>query len=217
MSRSFLIPEPIAQYLDKTFLREPDVLKRLRDETAAMPNAGMQIGPDQGAFMAFLIHLTGAKRYLEVGVFTGYSSTVVALALPDHGQVVACDVSEEFTATARRYWKEAGVDHKVDLRIAPALQTLDTLVRQEERFDLCFIDADKTNYLAYYESAVGLVRPGGLILIDNVLWSGAVADPSNQEADTEAIRQVNERVATDQRVDAVLLPIGDGLTLARVK
>jgi len=191
-------------------------LRKLREETASHPRAQMQIAPEQGQFMALLVQLLGARRTLEVGVFTGYSSLAVALALPADGTIVACDVNEEFTAVARRYWKEAGVDNMIDLRLKPALETLRELLaeRRQGTFDMAFIDADKSNYEGYYESAMELVRPGGLILIDNVLWSGRVADPANDDADTKALRALNKKLLTDSRVSLSMLPVADGLTLA---
>jgi caffeoyl-CoA O-methyltransferase len=167
--------------------------------------------------MGLLARLVGAKQCLEIGVFTGYSSLAVALALPKDGRIIACDVSEEWTAIARKYWKKAGVEDKIDLRIGPALGTLDTLIslRQTNRFDMAFIDADKTSYLAYYERCMELVRPGGLIVVDNTLWSGDVADPANQKPDTVALRAFNDALHKDERIDLALLPVGDGVTLAR--
>jgi len=210
------VAEDLAQYIRGVTLREPEILKKLREETAKLPNAMMQIGPEQGQFMGMLIHLLRAKLTLEVGVFTGYSSTVVALALPDDGRVVACDVSEEYTSMARRYWREAGVEHKIGLRLAPAVETLDGLLAEGKSgaFDFAFIDADKENYDRYYERALKLLRPGGLIAVDNVLWHGKVLDQSVQDADTRAIRALNEKLHRDERVLVSLLPIGDGLTLA---
>jgi caffeoyl-CoA O-methyltransferase len=177
----------------------------------------MQIAPEQGQLMAFLVTLTGARRALEVGVFTGYSSLAVALAMPPEGRLVACDVSESWTAVARRYWEEAGVAEKISLRLGPATDTLEALLKdgQAGSFDFAFIDADKENYGRYYDLALELVRPGGLIAIDNVLWGGAVADPAEQDADTQAIRALNARLHHDARIDLTMLPIGDGLTLAR--
>jgi caffeoyl-CoA O-methyltransferase len=176
----------------------------------------MQISPEQGQFMRLLIQLIGAKKTLEVGVFTGYSSLSVALALPADGKIIACDVSEEFTAIARRYWQEARVAEKIDLRLAPALETLDELLAtgQAKTFDFAFIDADKENYDAYYERSLQLIRPGGLIAIDNVLWSGRIADPHIQDESTQAIRALNQKLRNDERVTLSLIPIGDGLTLA---
>ncbi len=204
-------------YVKSVSLREPDILVQLRQETAGLPGAGMQISPDQGQFMALLVQLMGAKKTLEVGVFTGYSSLVTALALPEDGKIVACDVSEEYTAIARRYWENAGVAHKIDLRIAPALETLDHLLAAENSantFDFAFIDADKSNYDAYYERALQLVRVGGLIAIDNVLWSGAVADPAITDNRTEKIRSLNQKLHLDPRISLSLVPVADGLTLA---
>jgi predicted O-methyltransferase YrrM len=210
------VAEDLAQYIRSVTLREPEILKRLREETSKLPNAMMQIGPEQGQFMGMLIRLLGAKLTLEVGVFTGYSSTAVALALPDDGRIVACDVSEEYTSIARRYWREAGVEHKIGLRLAPAVETLDGLLAEGKSgaFDFAFIDADKENYDRYYERALKLLRPGGLIAVDNVLWHGKVLDPSVQDADTRAIRALNEKLHGDERIMVSLLPIGDGLTLA---
>jgi caffeoyl-CoA O-methyltransferase len=201
----------------KTTLREPDVLARLRLETAQLPSGGMQISPEQGQLMGLLVELMGARRCLEVGVFTGYSSTVVALALPADGKVVACDVSDEWTRVARRYWREAGVESKIELHVQPALLTLDALLAQGQAgsFDFAFIDADKTGYDAYYERCLSLLRPGGLVAVDNTLWSGAVADESDQREATRAIRALNLKLAADERVSSCLIPIGDGLYLAR--
>lgn len=209
--------EALHGYLLKTTLREPELLLRLRQETAALPSGGMQISPEQGQLMGLLVELVGARRALEVGVFTGYSSTVVALALPPDGTLVACDVSEEWTGVARRYWREAGVEGKIELHVAPALQTLDTLLARGQggSFDFAFIDADKTGYDAYYERCLSLLRPGGLLAVDNVLWSGAVADESDQREATRAIRALNVKIAADARVTASLIPIGDGLYLTR--
>jgi predicted O-methyltransferase YrrM len=208
--------EPLHAYvLEAT--REPELLSRLRLETAQLPAGGMQISPEQGQLMRLLVELTGARRALEVGVFTGYSSTAVALALPPDGELVACDLSEEWTRIARRYWREAGVESKIQLHLRPALETLDELLAagRAETFDFAFIDADKAGYDAYYERCLALVRPGGLLAVDNCLWSGAVADPAAQDASTRAIRALNSKIATDARVTASLVPIGDGLFLAR--
>lgn len=203
-------------YLKAVSLREPEVLQQLRQETAQHPMGIMQIAPEQGQFMALLVQLMGAKKTLEVGVFTGYSTLAVALALPSDGKVVACDVSEEYTAIARRYWQQAGVAHKVDLHLAPALETLAKLLQngQAGTFDFAFIDADKSNYENYYEKALELVRPGGLIAIDNVLWSGQVADPTVQDNRTKNIRALNQKLHQDPRINLSLVPIADGLTLA---
>ncbi len=218
MSKGTLgLSAPLYEYLLRVSLREPDVLRRLREETATMARAGMQIAPDQGQFMALLVELIGARRTLEVGVFTGYSSLCVALALPPEGRIVACDRNEEWTAVARRYWREAGVADKIDLRLGPALDTLDALIEAGEtgRFDFAFIDADKTEYADYYERILVLLRPGGLVAVDNVLWFGAVADPDKDDEDTTALRAFNEKLRDDERVSLSLLPLADGLTLAR--
>jgi caffeoyl-CoA O-methyltransferase len=203
-------------YLLSASLRESEILQQLREETARLPNAVMQIAPEQGQFMALLVQLLGATKTLEVGVFTGYSSLCVALALPPNGKIVACDVSEEYTTVARRYWEAAGVTDKIDLRLAPALETLDELLASEqaETFDFAFIDADKRNYEGYYERSLQLIRPGGLIAIDNVLWSGRVADPQVHDNSTQALRALNEKLHHDERVTLSLVPIADGLTLA---
>jgi predicted O-methyltransferase YrrM len=215
--RSIVLTDALYEYLLSVSLREPELLARLRQETARQEMARMQISPEQGQFMFLLLRLIGATRCLEIGVFTGYSSLVTALALPEDGRIVACDVSEEWTAVARRYWREAGVEPKIDLRIAPALETLDRLVEAGEtgRFDFAFIDADKESYLSYYERVLQLLRPGGLLAVDNVLWSGRVADPEVSDADTAALRHFNESLHRDERIDLSLVPIGDGLTLAR--
>ncbi|HEY9877883.1 MAG TPA: class I SAM-dependent methyltransferase [Leptolyngbyaceae cyanobacterium] len=206
-------------YLLQHSLREPEILAQLRQETAQHPMAQMQIAPEQGQFMALLVQLMGAQKTLEVGVFTGYSSLVVALALPEQGRVIACDVSEEYTALARQFWQKAGVSHKIDLRIGPAVETLDQMIANGEAgtFDFAFIDADKSSYGTYYEQALQLVRPGGLIAIDNVLWSGRVADPNTQDNRTNTIRNFNDKLHQDERVTISLVPIADGLTLALKK
>jgi predicted O-methyltransferase YrrM len=216
MAGDLLFPQHVYDYMTAVSLRETPLLKRLREETAAHPRGMMQVPPEHGQFMAFLVRLMGAKNALEVGVFTGYSSLSVAMALPDDGRIVACDISEEFTSVARRYWKEAGVEGKIDLRIAPALETLRGLIAEgrQNSFDFAFIDADKTSYSNYYDSAYELVRPGGLIMVDNVLWSGKVADPKETDADTVALRAFNEKVHADGRVFHSMLPVGDGVTLA---
>lgn len=203
-------------YLLSVSLREPEVLRQLRQETANHPMAMMQIAPEQGQFMALLVQLLAATKTLEVGVFTGYSSLCVALALPPNGKIVACDVSEEYTAIARRYWEAAGVADKIDLRLAPALETLDQLLTSGHAgtFDFAFIDADKGNYEEYYERSLQLIRPGGLIVIDNVLWSGRVADSQEQDNRTNKIRALNEKLHQDERITLSLVPIADGLTLA---
>ncbi len=215
-NRTHVLTDELYQYLLDVSLREPEVLRRLREETAAQPRAAMQIAPEQGQFMALLVRLMGARKTLEVGVFTGYSSLSVALALPPEGHLIACDVSEQYTAIARRYWREAGVAGKIDLRLAPALETLDALLADGHAgtFDFGFIDADKKNYDAYYERALHLLRPGGLLAIDNVLWGGKVIDPSITNETVTAIRALNAKLHHDARIHLSLLPIADGLTLA---
>ena len=218
MSRTpIVVTKPVYEYLLSVGVREPEVLARLRDETARLEQANMQIGPDQGAFMRLLVELIGARRCLEVGVFTGYSSLSVALALPPDGTLTACDVSEEWTSIARRYWTEAGVADRVDLRLAPAVETLDALLADGRAgsYDFAFIDADKANYDAYYERSLALLRTGGLLVTDNVLWSGRVADPNDRDPDTEAIRALNARIHADERVTLSMVPVADGLTLVR--
>jgi caffeoyl-CoA O-methyltransferase len=219
MSRQITLTDELLAYLQEVSLREPDALRKLREETAKLPMAGMQISPEQGQFMALLVRMIGARSCLEVGTFTGYSALAVALALPADGRVVCCDVSEEYTAVARRAWASAGVVGKIDLHLAPARVTLDKLRAEGRRgsFDFAFIDADKENYDHYYEAALELVRIGGMIAIDNVLWSGAVIDPKKQDADTKALRALNRKLRDDQRVDISMLPLGDGLTLAQIR
>ncbi len=209
--------ERLQRYLVENTVREAAVLARLRQLTAKMPQASMQIAPEQGQLLQLLVRLIDARRCLEVGTFTGYSALAVALAMPGDGRIVACDVSAEWTAIARRFWAEAGVDSRIDLRLAPALATLDGLLADGHgsSFDFAFIDADKTNYVAYYERVVELLRPGGLLAVDNVLWGGDVADPAVQDTETNAIRALNDRARDDARVDISLVPIGDGLLLAR--
>lgn len=216
-SRNAFLPDDIQRYIEATTLRDEPVLRDLRAETAKMPHAGMQTGADQVQFLQLLVRLIGARRCIEVGVFTGYSALGVALALPDDGKIIACDVSEEYTAVARRYWDRAGVSGKIDLYLAPATETLDDLIRagEEGRFDFAYIDADKTGYDAYYERCLRLLRGNGLITIDNVLWSGEVAKPGATDEDTLALRALNEKIGRDTRVDATLLPIGDGLMVVR--
>jgi predicted O-methyltransferase YrrM len=218
-NRTLTLNDALYDYLLATSVQEPEILTALRRETAEHPMAQMQIAPEQGQLMALLVQLMGAKKALEVGVFTGYSALRVALALPPEGQLIACDVSEEYTAIARRYWQQAGVADKIDLRIAPATETLDQLIAagQGNSFDFAFIDADKSNYPTYYEQALQLVRPGGLIAIDNVLWSGRVADPTVTDNRTAAIRAFNAALYQDDRIVLSLVPIADGLTLALKK
>jgi predicted O-methyltransferase YrrM len=206
-------------YLLEVGVREHEVLRRLREETAALPESGMQIAPEEGAFLALLVRILGARRVLEVGTFTGYSSTAMALALSADGRIVCCDLSKEWTDVARRAWADAGVADRIDLRLGPALDTLEGLLAAGEAgsFDLAFIDADKPNYGGYYEAALRLARHGGVIAIDNVLWSGRVADPEVTDDDTNAIRALNDAIASDDRVDIAMIPLADGLTLARVR
>jgi len=215
--RTLELTDDVYDYLLHCGVRESAALARLREETAALEAARMQISPEQGAFMALLVRLLGATRTLEVGTFTGYSAMAVAETLPENGRVTACDVSEEWTRIAVAAWHAAGLEHKIDLRLAPAMDTLDGLLEDgaADSCDFMFIDADKTNYDGYYERGLRLVRAGGLIAVDNVLWGGRVADPDAHDQDTAAIRALNAKIADDARVDAVLLPIGDGLTLAR--
>jgi predicted O-methyltransferase YrrM len=219
-NQSIGLSDPLYQYLLANSVREPEILAQLRAETAKHPLVNMQISPEQGQLMGLLVQLIGAKKCLEVGVFTGYSSLAVALNLPDDGRIIACDVSDEFTSIARRYWQAAGVSNKIDLHVAPALETLDRLLADGEAgtFDFAFIDADKNNYGAYYDRCFQLVRQGGLILVDNVLWYGRVADPAmDNDKRTQAIKQINQQIYHDDRVQISLIPIGDGLTIARKK
>jgi caffeoyl-CoA O-methyltransferase len=220
MSRTVTAVTPeLAEYVRSVTVREADVLRRLREETASHPRAQMQVTPEQGQLMSLLARLLNARKALEVGVFTGYSALSVALALPPDGRIVACDISEEFTAVARRYWKEAGVDEKIELRLAPALQSLDALLAEGHAgtFDFAFIDADKENYQNYFDRALVLVRRGGIIAIDNVLWHGRLIDPEINDSGTEAIREFNRRLHLDDRVWISMVTIGDGLTLALKK
>lgn len=215
-TKSFFLDDRLYEYLLSVSLRDDPVAARLREETSRLAQSQMQIAPEQAQFLALLVRVAGARRTLDIGVFTGYSALAVARALPEDGRVVALDVSEEWTAIARRYWREAGVADRIDLRIAPALQTLDGLIAEGERatFDFAFIDADKENYGAYYERCLELMRPGGLIAVDNVLWSGSVADSSDHRPETEAIRKFNQLLHCDERIYLSLVPIADGLTLA---
>jgi predicted O-methyltransferase YrrM len=214
-NRTLTLTDDLVEYVRRVGLREHPVLARLREDTARMPNARMQVAPEQGAFMALLVRLTGATRILEIGTFTGYSSTAMALALPEHGRITCLDVSREWTDRAREAWTDAGVADRVELRIGPAAETLTQL--EDDSFDLAFIDADKPGYDAYYAGCLRVVRPGGLILIDNVLQSGRVTDPAADDENVRAIRVLNERIAADERVDFVLLPLADGLTMARIR
>jgi len=214
--RSIQLTGPLYDYLLANSLREPEILRRLREESPWQGSTGMQISPDQGQLMALLVQLLGARRCIEVGTFTGYSALCVALALPADGRLIACDINAETTTIARRFWEEAGVAERIELRLAPALETLDSLIAEgaENTYDFVFIDADKPNYEAYYERALTLLRPGGLMAVDNVLWHGSVIDSSRRDPDTEAIRAFNRKVAADQRVSCSMLPVGDGMTLA---
>lgn len=215
--RTIALTDELYEYLRNVSLREPALLARLREETSRLERANMQIAPEQGQFMALLIELLDVRRALEIGTFTGYSALIVALAMPSDGRLIACDLSEEWTAIGRRYWEEAGVADKIDLRLGPALATLDELLAADaaESFDFVFIDADKTGYDDYYERSLRLLRAGGMIAIDNVLWNGNVYDLSIDDPDTVAIRALNEKLHTDERVSISLVPIGEGLTLAR--
>lgn len=220
MGSSIGLSESLRAYVAEVGLREHPVLATLRQKTATSPRASMQVAPEEAALLALLVRLLGARRVLEVGTFTGYSSTSMALALPPDGRIVCCDVSEEWTAVARQAWADAGVADRCELRIGPAVETLDALLVDAGfgagSFDLAFIDADKPSYDAYYERCVELVRPGGLVTLDNTLWSGRVADPSVSDESTVAIRTLNARIAADPRVEPLIVPVGDGLTIARV-
>jgi len=217
MAHRSLLPQAVDDYLRTVVARESPLQQRLRDETAKLPMGGMQIGADQGVFLAFLVRLIGARNAIEIGTFTGYSALSIASALAPGGRLVCCDVSEEWTAIARRYWAEAGVADRIELHLRPAQETLAELLRKHGpgSFDFAFIDADKTGYDAYYEACLGLLRPGGLIAIDNVLWSGTVADPADQKPDTVALRALTVKIRDDRRVDASLVSLGDGVLLAR--
>ncbi len=218
MSRSTLnVDDRLMDYIREVGVRESPVLEELRKETGEMEAANMQISAEQGQLMRLLAKLTGVERAIEIGTFTGYSAICVAEAMPEDGQLIACDVDEDWTSVAREYWERAGVEDRIDLHLRPAVETIDELLESGEAgtFDFAFIDADKENYDAYYEGCLELLRDGGLIGIDNTLWSGRVADPDEQGESTRAIRAVNDKIADDERVDVSLVPIGDGLTLAR--
>jgi len=219
MAHRSLLPEALDRYLGTVIVHETPVQKRLRAETAKLAEGGMQIGADQGVFLAFLARLIGARRAIEIGTFTGYSALSVASALPPDGRLVCCDVSEEWTSIARRYWAEAGLADRIELRIGPARETLAKLRERDGpgSYDFAFIDADKTGYDAYYEACLELIRAGGLIAIDNVLWSGTVADPADVRPDTVALRTLNAKIRDDRRVDASLVSLGDGVMLVRKK
>ena len=209
--RAPFLPEKVARYIHEHSVREPLVLRELREATKAVPMSGMQIGADQGQFLQLLVQAIGARRCLEIGTYTGYSALAVALALPKDGRIICCDISEEWTAVGKPFWKKAGVEKKIDLRIGPALQTLKGL---KGPFDFVFIDADKPNYANYYEACLPLVRRGGIIAIDNTLWSGWVAEKDRSDADTVALRAFNDKLHRDDRVALSMLPLGDGVTLA---
>ena len=214
---SFGVPDDIHAYILRHGVREPAIFRRLREETAALPQAGMQIAPDQGALLAMLVGIIEPRRAIELGTFTGYSSLAIATAMPPDGVLVCCDVSDEWTSVARRYWAEAGVTERIDLRLGPALETLDALLAggASGTFDFAFIDASKREYPDYHERIVQLLRPGGLAVYDNVLWGGDVIDESQVDADTVGIRRLNERIGLDERVEVSMISVGDGLTLAR--
>ena len=211
------LPPDLHAYLVRYGVRELEILRRLREETASLPQHDMQIAPEQGALMALLVRLSGARRAIELGTFTGYSSLAVVLAMPPDGTIVCCDISDEWTAVARRYWAEAGVADRVELRLAPALETLDALLAggAAGSFDFAFIDASKEDYPDYHERIIQLLGQGGLAIYDNVFWDGDVIDDSKTDPDTVGVRRLNERLATDERVTISMIPVGDGLTLAR--
>lgn len=215
-TRTLSMSDALVEYLLAVSPPEPELLSRLRAETARLLDSGMQIAPEQGHFLRLLVRLTGATRCLEVGTFTGYSALVTASALPPEGRLICCDISKEYTDIALRYWDEAGLTHKIALRLGPALDSLTDLLDSDGpgSFDFAFIDADKENYVSYYERCMELIRPGGLIAVDNVLWGGAVIERARTDADTAGVRALNEQVCADERVTAAMVPIGDGLTLA---
>jgi predicted O-methyltransferase YrrM len=216
-SRRTLLPEQVERYVFDEMSRETPLQRQLRAETAALPGSQMQIGPDQGALLAMLVRLIGARRTLEIGVYTGYSSLAVASALPEDGKLIACDMDPNYTKVARRYWEQAGLSKRIELRLGPALATLDKLLKEggADTFDFAFIDADKREYDAYYEACLRLVRAGGLIAIDNVLWGGTVADPAETDPETAAIRALNRKIREDSRVEACFLTVGDGVYVVR--
>lgn len=216
-TRTFTLSSQLYDYLLEVSLREPELLRELRTRTAALEDSRMQISPEQGQFMGLLTKIAGVTNAIEIGVFTGYSTLSIALALPDQGRLVACDIDENATTIARQFWQRCGVEHKIDFRLGPGIETLDSLLAQGRAgdFQLAFIDADKENTPVYYEKLLELLQPGGLVLVDNTLWSGRVADPDNQDKDTNAIRAFNSALKSDERVDISLVPIGDGLTMAR--
>jgi predicted O-methyltransferase YrrM len=216
MAKRTLLTGALDDYAIANWLRDSDLKRRLREETKRLPTAGMQIAADQGQFMALMTRAIGARHAIEIGVFTGYSALSVAEALPPDGKLIACDVSTEWTSIGKRYWRESGLDHKIDLRIGPALDTLDALLRESQagKFDMAFIDADKSNYDGYYERCLLLLRTGGLMMFDNVLWGGRVAAAETGSEDTQALRALNAKLHDDQRIDLALVPLGDGITLA---
>ncbi len=219
MNKTPLISADLERYVNEVISRETQLQKRLRQETSRLPEAVMQTTPDQVAFLALLVRLLNAKNILEIGTFTGYSALAMAAALPDDGRLIACDMSEEWTNIARRYWQEAGLAGRIELHLGPAQKTLEKLFKDQkgETFDLAFIDADKTGYDLYYETCLRLIRQGGVIVFDNMLWGGAVIDPSDQDPDTKALRELNLKLRDDQRVDVSLLTVADGIMLARKK
>lgn len=215
-NRTLKITDELHDYILR-HIREPELLAELREETSRHPLANMQVSPEQGRFLSFLVAATGARRAIEIGTFTGYSALCIAQALPPDGKLIACDVSEEYTAIARRYSARAGLAARIDLRLAPAVETLDRLLREGQAgsFDFGFIDADKVSYDSYYERVLALLRPGGVLVVDNVLWGGDVADPRKKDPDTTSIRALNEKIVTDDRVSMSLIPVADGLMLVR--
>jgi O-methyltransferase len=217
MGKRSLVPDDVEKYVCDLMSLETDIARRLREETAALPEASMQIGPDQAAFMSMLVRISDVRRALEIGTFTGYSAMAVASALPQNGRLVCCDVSEEWTGIARRYWREAGLEAKIKLRLGPAMETLTAMLKDGAAgtFDFAFIDADKLGYDAYYETCLELVRPGGLIALDNMLWAGKVVDAAGGDEETRALHALNLKIRDDVRVEACLLTIGDGVMLAR--
>ena len=218
-AKTIFLNQPVYDYLRDVSLRESELMTELREETAGLEMAMMQIAPEQGQFITLLVQLLGVRRAVEVGTFTGYSALAIAMGLPEDGRLIACDISDEWTAIGKRYWQRAGLTDKIDLRLAPAIETLDDLLSRGQvgEFDFAFIDADKQNYLNYYERCLQLLRPGGLIVVDNVLWDGSVADPENKKPDTCAIRDFNLFIKSDQRVDISMIAVGDGLSLIRKK
>jgi predicted O-methyltransferase YrrM len=216
MSRMIAFTKELQDYVERMGAREHPVLRRCREETAKLPNANMQIAPEEGAFLALLARIVGARQTLEIGTFTGYSALSVALALPENGRVIALDVSKDYTDRARRYWKEADMEKRIELRLGPGIESLDRMIEAGEGpFDMAFIDADKPNYDSYYERVLRLIRPAGVIALDNMLWSGAVADPAVNDVETRALRALNAKIQADERVDMVLATIADGVMLAR--